>query len=82
VDDLDTEQAVTILLHQHGDNAARYAEQWAAALMESGNRRDAQRFAHIAAALQTKSPIQSKSEATSRGRDLPARLRRRPRPPR
>ena len=74
VDDLDTEQAVTILLRQHGDNAARYAAQWAAALMESGNRRDARRFEHIAATLQ------NQSRAARRNRELPASQRRRPRP--
>ena len=80
MDDLDTEQVVTILLHQHGANAARYAEQWAAALMESGNRRDARRFEDIAAAIQNKSLVQDDHDGAARSRESPARLRRRPRP--
>ncbi len=51
MEDFDTERAVTILLRQHGDNAADYAAQWAEALMETGNQRDAKRFKRIAAAI-------------------------------
>lgn len=52
VDELDTEQAATMLLEQHGQNAAQYAAQWASALVESGNHRDAQKFEQIVDAIE------------------------------
>lgn len=53
VDDLDPERAATMLVQQHGDDAARYAAEWAAALLEAGNRRDARRFVRIIRAIRT-----------------------------
>jgi hypothetical protein len=52
VDDFDAEQAATMLLRQHGENAARYAAQWADALTESGNSRDGRKFAQIVDAIE------------------------------
>ena len=49
----DDEQAATMLMQQHGDNAAQYAAQWATALLEAGNHRDARRFARISQAIRT-----------------------------
>jgi hypothetical protein len=50
-DDLDPEQAATMLMQQHGDNAAHYAAQWATALLEAGNHEEARRFAQISRAI-------------------------------
>jgi hypothetical protein len=52
VDDMDAEQAATMLLRQHGENAARYAAEWASALIESGNHRDGRKFAEIVDAIE------------------------------
>ncbi len=50
-DDPEAEQAATMLMQQHGDNAAQYAAQWAAALLEAGNHDEARRFARISRAI-------------------------------
>ncbi|HTP83919.1 MAG TPA: hypothetical protein VMQ11_13295 [Alphaproteobacteria bacterium] len=56
-DDLDPKQAASMLMQQHGDKAAQYAAQWAAALLEAGNREAAQRFARIRDAIRTMTEI-------------------------
>jgi hypothetical protein len=56
-DDLDPRQAASMLMQQHGDKAAQYAAQWAAALLEAGNREAAQRFARIGDAIRTMSQV-------------------------
>ena len=50
-DDFDPEQAASMLVQQHGEDAARYAAQWATALLEAGNRREARRFVRIIRAI-------------------------------
>jgi len=50
-DDFDAEQAATMLMQQHGENAADYAAQWATALLEAGNRDEARRFERISDAI-------------------------------
>lgn len=47
VDDVDPKQAANLLLQQHGENAAQYAAQWANAMLETGNRREARKFEQI-----------------------------------
>ncbi|HTY67917.1 MAG TPA: hypothetical protein VMH36_14780 [Alphaproteobacteria bacterium] len=56
-DDLDPKQAASMLVQQHGDKAAQYAAQWAAALLEAGNREAARRFARIHDAIRTMSQV-------------------------
>ena len=57
MDDLDPEQAATMLMQQHGDNAAQYAAQWTAALLEAGNREEARRFERITHAIRMMSRV-------------------------
>lgn len=66
-DDFDAEQAATMLMQQHGDNAADYAAQWATALLEAGNGKEADRFAQISHA------IRMMSRVSPRGRTPPRR---------
>ena len=49
--DLDPERAATMLVQQHGDDAARYAAQWATALLEAGNHHEARQFVQIVRAI-------------------------------
>ena len=51
IDDGDLQKAATMLLQQHGANAARYAAEWANALIESGNAREGRKFAKIVDAI-------------------------------
>ena len=73
VDDSDLQKAATVLVQQHGDNAARYAAQWANALIESGNARDGRRFARIVDA------IEGLTASTDRAKPLRSPLPRRKR---
>ncbi len=57
MDDLDPKQAASMLMQQHGDQAAQYAAQWTAALLEAGNREAAQRFARIGDAIRMMSQV-------------------------
>lgn len=50
-DDFDLEQAASMLVQQHGDDAAQYAAQWATALIEAGNGQDARKFVRIVRAI-------------------------------
>ena len=74
-DDLDPEQAATMLMQQHGDNAAHYAAQWAAALLEAGNHEEARRFAQISRAIRMMSRVLPEGRTPAR----PAARRRRTR---
>jgi hypothetical protein len=65
-DTFDPEQAATMLMQQHGENAAQYAAQWAAALLEAGNRRDARRFVQVAQAIRAMARLHPEPRTTRR----------------
>lgn len=52
-DDLDPHGAATLLVQQHGAEAARYAAQWATAMLEAGNHDEARKFVRIVRAIRT-----------------------------
>lgn len=64
-----------MLVQQHGDEAANYAAQWATALLEAGNQRDARKFARIVHAIRT--ITRSRAQARVSQRSAPARRPRR-----
>ena len=66
-DDLDAEQAATMLMQQHGDKAAHYAAQWTAALLEAGNREEARRFERITDAIRMMSRVLPQGRTPRRG---------------
>lgn len=74
-DDFDPEQAATMLMQQHGDNAAHYAAQWATAMLEAGNHRDARRFERISQAIQTMTRGRPERLASRRRSPRPRRPR-------
>ncbi|MBV8535706.1 MAG: hypothetical protein JO128_08945 [Alphaproteobacteria bacterium] len=65
-DDFDAEQAAAMLMRQHGKNAATYAAQWATALLEAGNRAEAQRFARITDAIRMMTRVSPESRTPPR----------------
>lgn len=65
-DDFDPRQAATMLVQQHGDDAAHYADQWATALLEAGNQRDARRFARIVRAIHNITRSRGKARVSRR----------------
>jgi hypothetical protein len=78
-DDLDPERAATMLVQQHGDDAARYAAEWATALLEAGNRRDARRFVRIIREIRTMTRPREETRKPRRAARAPASApRRRP----
>lgn len=74
-DDIDLEQAASMLVQQHGDRAARYAAQWATALLEAGNDCEAERFARIARTIHGMMQTRDQMRLSHRQRESGRRAR-------